>query len=366
MVKKENGVSKIIMVLIVLLILAVLGVAGLNIWYKSSLKPVQKESEKKVVTILGGSGVSKIADQLKAEGMIKDANAFKIYCKLTNNIAMQAGKYELDKNMSVEEIINELKQGNVLDETVKITFFEGKNMRWIAKTIAENTNNTEEDVYNLLNDEEYIDSVIEKYWFIDEEIKNKDIYYSLEGYLYPDTYILTDKTEKVETIFNKMLDKMDSVLTPFKEDIEDGKYSVHELLSLASVVELEAKKDEDRAEVASVFYNRLNKKMALQSDVTTYYAIKVDMNERDLTSSELSKKNPYNTRSTSMAGKLPVGPICMVSKTSIKAVIKPKNTKAIFFVSDKNGKLYFSETNSEHEEIIQELKDKNLWYTYEE
>lgn len=366
MVKKESGFSKIILIFVVLLVLAVVAVAGFSMWYKSSLKPVQKESEKKIITILGGSGVGKIAQQLQEEGIIKDANAFKIYCKLNDNIAMQAGKYELDKNMSVEEIINKLKQGNIVDETVKITFLEGKNMRWIAQTIAKNTDNTEEDVYNLLDDEEYIDSIIEKYWFIDDEIKDEDIYYSLEGYLYPDTYILTDKTEDVKTIFTKMLDKMDSVLTPFKEEIENGDYSVHELLSLASVVELEAKNDEDRAEVAGVFYNRLDRKMALQSDVTTYYAIKVDMNERDLTSSELSKKNPYNTRSTSMAGKLPVGPICMVSKTSIEAAIKPKDTKAIFFVSDKNGKIYFSKTNSEHEETIRELKDKDLWYTYDE
>ena len=105
--------------------------------------------------------------------------------------------------------------------------------------------------------------------------------------------------------------------------------------------------------------------MALQSDVTTYYATKIDMDERDLTNAELNSKNPYNTHSTSMAGKLPVGPICMASESSIKAVIEPKETNALFFVADKNGKVYFSRTNSEHEKKIKELKDSGLWYIYE-
>lgn len=365
--KKENGFSKILLILIVLVIIC--GIGGFIAYntYNSLLEPLQSNSEKIVVTITEGSGISGIADKLEKEGVIKSANAFKVYCKLSKDtITMQAGKYELDKSMSVQDIVKNLSSGQIVDETVKITFVEGKNMRNIASVIAKKTNNTEEDIFNLLQNEEYIDSLIKKYWFIDEDIKDEDIYYSLEGYLYPDTYILADKNEDVKTIFGRMLDKMESILNEYKEDIENSKYSVHELLSLASVVELEAKNDEDRDEVAGVFYNRLNRKMALQSDVTTYYACKIDMSERDLTAAELARKNPYNTRSSSMAGKLPVGPICMVSKTSIKAAITPKDTDAIFFVADKNGKVYFSKTNSEHEKIINDLKKQGLWYTYEE
>ena len=161
-----------------------------------------------------------------------------------------------------------------------------------------------------------------------------------------------------------MLDKMDTVLTPYKDEIKESDYSVHEILSLASVVELEAKNEEDRAGVADVFINRLNKKMALQSDVTTYYALKIDMSERDLTANELETKNPYNTRSTTMNGKIPVGPICMVSESSIKAILEHDDTDNLFFVADKNGKVYFSKTNAEHEKKIKELKDSGLWFTY--
>ena len=366
MFKRESGKIKLGTILIIFLLLIVIAAICVYIWYNSSLKPVQKNSEKIIITIAEGNGISGIAEQLEENGIIKNANVFKIYCKLNEKMSMQAGKYELDKNMSVEQIIDILQKGNIVDETVTITFVEGKNIRWIAKTIAEKTNNTEEDVYTLLENEEYLDSLIEEYWFIDEEIKNKNIYYSLEGYLYPDTYILTNKDEDVKTIFGKMLDKMSSVLEDYKDDIENSNYSTHELLALASVVELEAKNEDDRDEVAGVFYNRLNKNMALQSDVTTYYASKIDMDERDLTAAELAKNNPYNTRSSSMTGKLPVGPICMVSKTSINAVINPAKTDAIFFVADKNGKVYFSKTNSEHEALINKLKEQGLWYTYDD
>lgn len=364
MERRESGRIGIGVVILLLLIIVIVAGFGVNFWYKSEIKPIQSSSEKVVIEIAGGSGISKIASQLEESGLIKNADAFKIYCKLNKRNAMQAGKYELDKNMSVADIINQLEKGNIVDETVTITFPEGKNMRWVVSTIAEKTSNSENQIYELLSDEEYLDTLIEKYWFIDDDIKDEDIYYSLEGYLYPDTYIFENKDVDIKTIFEKMLDKMDSVLTPYKDEIKKSDYSVHEILSLASVVELEAKNEEDRAGVADVFINRLNKNMALQSDVTTYYALKIDMSERDLTANELATKNPYNTRSATMNGKIPVGPICMVSESSIKAILEHEDTDNLFFVADKNGKVYFSKTNADHEKKIKELKDSGLWFTY--
>lgn len=364
MLKNEKGgiLAKIVLVLFLIIIIVV--IAGFA-WYNLSIKPVQTESEKVVVEIEYGSGISSIADKLESSGVIKNATAFKIYCKVNNRTLIKAGKYEFDKNMTIDQILSMVEQENIIDETVTITFPEGKNIKWIAAIIAENTNNTEDDVYALLENEEYIDSLIEKYWFITKDIKDDEIYYCLEGYLYPDTYIFTDENVTVQSIFEKMLDKMNTVITPYKEEIEDGDYSVHEILTLASVVELEAKNEEDRAGVASVFINRLNRNMALQSDVTTYYGLQLAMDERELTTQELNENNGYNTRASSMAGEIPVGPICIVSESSIKAVLNPDKTKNLYFVADKNGKVYFSETNDEHEETIQELKDKDLWYTYD-
>lgn len=366
--RADSGFSIVGIIFIVLVLIVVVGVAGAFIWYKTNTKPVQENEEKVTVVIESGSGVIKIAEQLENEKVIRNADAFKIYMKLKGgNKQLQAGKYELSKNMTLDQIIDVLSQGKILDETVKLTFIEGNNMRYVAKLIADNTNNTEEDVFDLLKDEEYLDSLVEGYWFIEDDIKDEDLYYSLEGYLYPDTYEFTNEDVTVKEIFEKMLKKMEEVLRPYKEDIEKSDYSIHEMLTLASIAEKEALNAEDRAEVAGVFYNRLDRGMGLQSDVTTYYGLKIDdWSSRNLTSAELNKANGYNTRASSMAGKLPIGPICMVSESAISAAVNPKETKAIFFVADKNGKVYFSRTNDEHEEIIKELKDKDLWYTYEE
>ena len=102
----------------------------------------------------------------------------------------------------------------------------------------------------------------------------------------------------------------------------------------------------------AVIYNRLDKNMAIQSDVTTYYAIKVNMGDRDLYQSEINLSNPYNTRGPNMEGKLPIAPIASVGRDSIEAAIEPNNTDYLFFVADKTGKLYFTKTNDEHNRII--------------
>ena len=161
-----------------------------------------------------------------------------------------------------------------------------------------------------------------------------------------------------------MLDRMEDILNEYKEEIENSKYSVHEILTIASIIETESLSNEGRKDVSSVIYNRLKKGMAIQSDVTTYYAVQVDMGERDLYQKELDKYNPYNTRGPNMEGKLPIGPIASVSKNSIEAALNPSNTEYIFFVADKNGKLYFTKTVSEHNNIVNKLKSQGLWYEY--
>ena len=335
-------------------------------WYYLNISPVEEAGfESKTITLDIGSTTEKIAQVLEENKAIRNATAFRIYVKLNNVSGFQAGTYTIDKPYTIDEIIQLLKTGKVYSNSnITITFVEGKNMRYIAKTIASNTNNTEEDVFNLLKDEDYLKSIIQEYWYITDEINNENIYYPLEGYLFPDTYQFEGKDTDVKAIFKKMLDQTATVLDPYKEKITIGKHSVHELLTLASVIELEAMKAEDRAEVSGVFYNRLNKSMSLGSDVTTYYAYGVDMGDRDLYMSEINGYNPYNTRGPNMGGKLPVGPIASVSRSSIEAAINPKSTEAIYFVADKNGKIYFANTNAEHDAIVRNLKNQGLWFVY--
>lgn len=208
----------------------------------------------------------------------------------------------MTKNMTVPEVAEALQKGIMFKDSYNITFVEGKTFTYVAKTIADNTNNTEQDVYLLLRDEDYIDSLISKYWFITEDIKNKDIYYSLEGYLFPDTYSFESKDVTVKEIFKAMLDQMDKVLSKYKTDIQNNSYSVHEILSIASIIENEAIFDKDRKNISSVLYNRLSAKMSLGCDVTTYYASKIELGSRDLYKNEINLKNPYNTRRTKYGG----------------------------------------------------------------
>lgn len=333
--------------------------------YKILTMPVSKNIEEKEVQIPLGSGSSQIAKILKENNLIKSELVFKIYVKINKITNFQAGTYYLKESMALKEITEMLQTGIMHDPNqITITYLEGKPMWYLASTIADKTNNTEEDVYAVLANEEYIDSLIQKYWFLTDEIKNEDIYYPLEGYLFPDTYSIANKDTTVEEIFEKMLDKMDEVLEEYKEEIEASDYTIHEILTLASIVETEGLNNTDRKNVASVFYNRLNLGMSLGSDVTTYYAIKVDMGDRDLYQNEIDAYNPYNTRGPNMEGKLPVGPIASVGKESIEAAIEPNDTDYLFFVADKNGKLYFTTTNEEHVQVINELQNSGQWYEY--
>ena len=244
---------------------------------------------------------------------------------------------------------------------ITITFKEGINMRKVASLIEEKTSNTKDDVLSLVNDDTYIDSLIEKYWFLDSSIKDSSIYYPLEGYLYPETYIFASKDVKIEDIFTKMLDETDKRLSNYKDEIESSRYSLHEIMTLASIVELEGAKATDRSKVAGVFYNRLDHNMTLGSDVTTYYAEKIDDFSKSLSGDELNNcNNKYNTRCPSYLG-LPIGPICNPSEESIKATIEPTKEDYFYFVADCKGEVYLSKNSTEHSNIINKLKREDNW-----
>ena len=208
---------KILIIIVSILIISM--VWGL-IFYNISLKPVNKEkkSEEIILEIPEGYGIAKIANLLKEKNVIKNELTFKIYVKLSGKSNLQAGKYLLENGKEdVSQIVEKMKNGNIYKEDVNITFIEGKNMRSIAKTIAKNTNNTEKDVFKLLSNEEYIDSLIDKYWFLTDEIKDENIYYPLEGYLLPDTYTFENSNVSVETIFNIILNFTEKYLNSIKD-----------------------------------------------------------------------------------------------------------------------------------------------------
>ena len=355
--------KKLIIVIVCLLVFCGLVCAGGFAYYKSNLKAVG--DDKKVVFVVSqGETSNTILSNLHKEGLIKNEKVAKIYLKLNKGYNLQAGSYELNSNMDLKEILDIIGSGKAIDNSKKVTFVEGKRIPYFAKVISDNFPYTEEEVMNKLNDQDFIKQLIEKYWFITDDVLNEKLYYPLEGYLFPSTYQIKEDATIEEVIYN-LLDTTDSILSKEKEKIEASGWTVHEFLTLASIVELEGASSNDRAGVAGVFMNRLKNNWTLGSDVTTYYAVKKDFKD-ELLWMDLQTCNPYNTSAISNCAftGLPVGPICNPGSDSINASINPKDHNYFYFVADKNGKTYFNVDEAGHNKTIADLKNQGLWYEY--
>lgn len=331
-------------------------------YYNYQVSPVSRDSEKVVVEIKPGS-IESIGNTLYENKLVRSVFIFKVYVKLNRISDLKASTYEFNRNMKLKEIIDILHEGNSYNpDEVRVTFKEGLNVRKIAKLVEENTNNTYDDFINLMNDKEYIDTLINKYWFLTDSIKNSKIYYPLEGYLFPNTYAFLNEDVTVKEIVEKMLDEMDKQLTTYKDKVEENELNVHEIITLASIIELEGANADDRASVAGVFYNRLNNGWVLGSDVTTYYYLKIDDFKESLNGNKnlFTCDNAYNTRCTSYVG-LPVGPISNPGKESLEATINYTKHNYYYFVADCKGKTYLSKDVTEHYNTIQKLKNENCW-----
>lgn len=353
--------SIIPIVAISLILILVIGVTATVIYYFKSLEPVDKGAHDNITFVVAqGEATSTIIQNLKDVGLIKSDLTMKLFVKM-NPGTLQAGTYIFTKSMSAEEIYKAILDGNVTRETVWVTFVEGKRLDYIIDVISNNFDYSKEEVESVLEDKEYINTLISKYDCLTEDILNSKIYHPLEGYLFADTYEFASDVS-IKGIVERMLNETESKLSGYKNVIEESSFSVHELMTLASIVELEGARSNDRKGVAGVFYNRLASGWTLGSDVTTYYAVGKDFSV-DLTLSDLNTCNGYNTRGTCVKG-LPVGPIASPSFESIKAVLEPEEHDYYYFVADKNGKTYFTKTESEHNSIISKLKREGNWYEY--
>lgn len=337
--KKYCNIYKFVIIFLVVLIILTCGS------YKIGTSSVSKDSFEVKITIPKESTYLSISNLLKENNLIRSESFYKIYIKIFKPDNLKAGIYTLNRNMNVKEIVDTL-EGNVKSEEITITIPEGKHIEEVAEIISSKINMSKEDILLYWQNEEVLNSLIDKYWFLTDVIKKEGIRYSLEGYFFPDTYSIL-KESKIEDITYKMLDKMDEVLSKYKEEISNSKFNVHEILTLASIVEHEAILDSDRPMIAGVFINRLDKSMKLQSCATIGYAInewKLSYNYKDL-----QTDSPYNTY---FYEGLPIGPGNMPGELSIEAVLRPTKHDYYYFlanVNDKDSKkTYYSKTYSEH------------------
>ena len=171
------------------------------------LSPVSSEDKDISFVVTEGESLSEIASNLRKEGLIKSKKFFLGYVVLKNSKQIYAARYDLNTNMKLSEIVSTLKDGGHNADEITITFKEGLNARQVAKLISEETDNNYEDVLNFFSDTTYLDELIKKYSFITKDIKNKNLYYPLEGYLFPDTYNFNSKSVSVKEIFNSCNDR---------------------------------------------------------------------------------------------------------------------------------------------------------------
>lgn len=354
-VKKKRKAKPL---LIILIILAILSLSAGITWMVLS-SPIDKNNTAKVEVIIpNGTTTRQIGVILKQKGLIRSELFFNIYIKLNRPSPMKASTYTMTKNMSLDEIIKILESGNNYNpDVISITFKEGERITDFCETISKKTNHSYDDAIAKMKDKAYIQTLISKYWFLSDEILNDSIYYPLEGYLAPNTYQFTNKDVSIEAIIETMLKQTDKILTKYKSKMTSP---VHYYVTMASMAELEGTNTENRKQIVNVFENRLAKGMNLGSDVTTYYALQHPMNQ-DLTTAQFATVNPYNTRSTTMMGKMPIGPICNPSESSIEAALTPTQSTYLYFVADKYGKIYFTSTLAEHNAKVKEIKDKGDW-----
>ena len=275
---RNNGKKNKIILIVVIAILAVMMITGiifLNI-YNNALSPVAKKGEGKDIKLLveKGDTVKEIAKLLKEKGAIKDENIFNLYTRISGKSAFKQGRYKFNTENDVKTIVEKLVKGDVNKEEIKLQLLEGKTIKDLAEVVAKVTTNTKEQFLAKMKDKDYIKKLSEKYWFIDYDTVTKEgIYYPLEGYLFPDTYIFDNKEVSIETIIDAMLKQTEKKIAEYKNIQGEKKLTVHEVLTLASIIELEAgtsstKSEEktlsDREVVAKIFMNRLNKKMSLR------------------------------------------------------------------------------------------------------
>ena len=342
-----------IVIVLVLLIVAFFGSIAFFIGPVNSLN--KKDIEVEIKSGTGREGIAKI---LKEKGLIRSVNVFKLYLKINKITNLKAGTYLLNKSMNLENIVKKLEVGsNYNPNRVVLTFREGERITDYAKIIDKYTNNTYDDVINTIKSKEYLNTLISEYWFLTDKILDSEIYYPLEGYLAPETYFFENKEVSVKEIIETMLKQEEKVLEKYKDQIINDP---HYYITMASIVELEGTNSSNMKTIASVFENRLNKKMNLGSDVTTYYGLQVAMTS-DLTSEQFASVNGYNTRSTTMMGKMPIGPISNPSKEALDASINHETSDYYYFVADKHGKVYFTKTLSEHNQKVAEIKRNGDW-----
>ncbi len=335
--KKKKNAKKII---IFILLLIVVFIFSIRIYFQKASEPVNVDNPQDIVIeIPSGSSTMKIADILKENNLIKDKLVLKKIVKDKNlDGKLKAGTYTLNSGMDLEQIVYQLEAGGKSDNTVAFTIPEGYDI----KDIAERLNELKIiDKYVFLDLTSDVKNFSDKYTFLKELPEGQ----SLEGVLFPDTYEVYVNTSE-EEIIERMLSRFEEFYEKdLKNKIENSDLNFNETITLASIVEKEARVDEERPTISGVFYNRLEKDMLLQADATVQYALG-ERRER-LYYKDLEIESPYNTY---IHKGLPPAPIASPGEKSLIAAVNPSDVDYLYYVlkKDGSGRHIFTKTYEEH------------------
>ena len=369
--KKSRLKGCLVTTLVLLILFGAGGFFGLS-YAKSALQPVDPNSKQYVrVQIPDGANTQQIGSALEKSGVIKNGLVFTVYAKYKNYTELKSGYYNLQKSMSVEDVIKELQKGGTPEPQevtlAELTIPEGYTLEQIAHTVGQLQGEfkepmTAEAFMAKVQDETFIAQEVAKYPNLLESLPAKDsgVRYRLEGYLFPATYAIKESTT-IESLIDNMLAAMDKNLSPHYAAIKEKNLTVNELLTIASLVEKEGAKTEDRKLIAGIFYNRLNQNMPLQSNIAILYAegkLGQNISLADDAAIDTSIDSPYNVYTK--VGLMP-GPVDSPSLDAIESSINQTKSDYLYFVANvQDGKVYYATTREEHDRNVQEHINSKL------
>lgn len=369
--KKSHVKAFVISFLVFLALLSAGGYFGYQ-YVQSSLQPVDASSKQYVtVGIPEGSNVQEIGTTLEKAGLVKHGLIFSFYAKYKNYTDLKAGYYNLQKSMSTEDLLKELQKGGT-DEPQEpvlatLTIPEGYTLDQIAQAVGQLQGDFKEPLtadafLAKVQDENFISQAVAKYPTLLESLPAKDsgARYRLEGYLFPATYSIKESTT-VESLIDEMLAAMDKNLSPYYSTIKSKNLTVNELLTIASLVEKEGAKTEDRKLIAGVFYNRLNRDMPLQSNIAILYAqgkLGQNISLAEDVAIDTNIDSPYNVYKN--VGLMP-GPVDSPSLDAIESSINQTKSDNLYFVADvTEGKVYYANNQEDHDRNVAEHVNSKL------
>lgn len=350
--KKETSIIKKIMKYFMIALLVIVLVGGFFTWnyIKGETQPVDTaQTELVSFEIEQGASVKEVSKALEKEGIIRNSKLFNFYLKFKNVSGFKSGLYHVSKSMTLDEIIAELSgQGKDKDQNAtKVLIREGEQLTDIAKEVEKSTKYSAEDFMAKVQDEDFLRYLVQKFpKLLTQSYNGYQVKYVLEGYLFPATYDMND-SKTLQMLITEMVAKTDEVMSKYYDKILASDYTLQEIMAMASLIEKEGSKLEDRKKISSVFHNRIKENMKLQTDVSVQYAL--GEHKEALSLEDLEVDSPYNLYQNYGVGP---GPYNSPSEDAIVAAMEPEKTDYLYFLADIHTKeIYYAKTYEEHLEL---------------